>query len=199
MDNNKAFTAGVRIGGLTDRTEIKILLCYLLSSLKFPITSDQLTESISGQELVNYFELQDALHHLVSQNLILEENGFYSILPQGEEIACQLEKSLPFSVKERAYNAAVQLLQYESLKKENRYEISPLEGGGYLLKCSISDGDFPLFSIELYMPDEKLAKISGEQFILKGQDIFKCVLGITTDSPDMYMDFLKQASVKKED
>ena len=32
---------------------------------------------------------------------------------------------------------------------------------------------------------------AGEQFVLKGQDIFKVMLGITTDTPSMYKDFLK--------
>ena len=65
--DNKAITAGVRIGGLNDRTEIKILLCYLLSALGQPITQNQLIEVVCGQELVNYFEMQSALQHLLDQ------------------------------------------------------------------------------------------------------------------------------------
>ena len=69
MDNNTAFSAGVRFGGLTDRTEIKILICYLLTGAKQPLTEQQIVDTVIGQQLVNYFELLDALSHLTEQNL----------------------------------------------------------------------------------------------------------------------------------
>ncbi|MBQ5325330.1 MAG: DUF4364 family protein, partial [Oscillospiraceae bacterium] len=105
MDDNSAFSAGVRFGGLTDRTEIKILLCYLLTNASSPLTSQQIIDTIVGQELVNYFELQEALGLLVEQGLIVDDNDSYTITDEGKEISRELEKSLPFSVKERAYKA----------------------------------------------------------------------------------------------
>lgn len=189
---NSALTAGVRVGGLTDRTEIKILLCYLLSELKQPITQNQLIECVCGQELVNYFEMQSALQHLLDNNLIKEDENGYSILPEGKDIARQLESVVSTTVKRYAYTMAVNILQYESLKKQHKIKISPVEGGGFNLHCSIEDDEFTIFSMDIVMPDEKSAEFAGEQFILKGQDIFKCVLGITTDTPAMYRDFLSE-------
>lgn len=188
--DNQAFTAGVRVGGLSDRTEIKILLCYLLSALKEPITQNQLIECVCGQELVNYFEMQNALQHLLDSNLIKEDENGFTILPEGREIAEQLGGNVSTTVKRYAYTMATKLLQYDALKRQNHIKITPVEGGGYLLHCSIEDDNFCIFSVDIHMPDEESAKYAGEQFILKGQDIFKCVLGITTDSPEMYKDFL---------
>ena len=189
---NSALTAGVRVGGLTDRTEIKILLCYLLSELKQPITQNQLIECVCGQELVNYFEMQSALQHLLDNKLIKEDENGYSILPEGKDIARQLESVVSTTVKRYAYTMAVNILQYESLKKQHKIKISPVDGGGFNLHCSIEDDEFTIFSMDIVMPDEKSAEFAGEQFILKGQDIFKCVLGITTDTPAMYKDFLSE-------
>ena len=118
MDNNTAFSAGVRFGGLTDRTEIKILICYLLTGAKQPLTEQQIVDTIIGQQLVNYFELLDALSHLAEQKLIYEIDGMYSITEDGKEISRQLEKVLPFSVRERAYKAVIEVLQYDALKKQ---------------------------------------------------------------------------------
>ena len=192
MNENAAFSAGVRFGGLTDRTEIKILICYLLANAKQPLTDGQIIDTLIGQQLVNYFELQDALSHLTQQNIITENNGVYSITDEGMDISRQLEKALPFSVKERAYKAVIEILQYETLKKQNRTTITALEKGGYNLNCTISDNDFTLFSFDLHMPDEKSARFAEEKFIKYGQEIFKCVLGITTDNPAMYRDFLEK-------
>jgi len=190
MNENSAFSAGVRFGGLTDRTEIKILICYLLTNAKQPLTAQNIIDTLIGQQLVNYFELQDALSHLSSQNIITEDNGVYTITEEGIDISRQLEKALPFSVKERAYKAVIEILQYENLKRQNKTSITPLEKGGFNLNCTISDCDFTLFSFDLYMPDEKSAKLAEQQFIKYGQEIFKCVLGITTENPQMYKGFL---------
>lgn len=192
MDDNSAFSAGVRFGGLTDRTEIKILLCYLLTNASSPLTSQQIIDTIVGQELVNYFELQEALGLLVEQGLIVDDNDSYTITDEGKEISRELEKSLPFSVKERAYKAVIEILQYENLKRQNKTTITPVKDGGYNLNCTISDADFKLFSFDIHMPNEKSAKLAEENFIRYGQDIFKCVLGITTENPAMYKDFLEK-------
>jgi len=194
MDDNSAFSAGVRFGGLTDRTEIKILLCYLLTNVSSPLTSQQIIDTIVGQELVNYFELQEALGLLVEQGLIVDDNDSYTITDEGKEISRELEKSLPFSVKERAYKAVIEILQYENLKRQNKTTITPVKDGGYNLNCTISDADFKLFSFDIHMPNEKSAKLAEENFIRYGQDIFKCVLGITTENPAMYKDFLEKNS-----
>ena len=190
--DNKAITAGVRVGGLTDRTEIKILLCYLLSELKQPITQNQLIECVCGQELVNYFEMQSALRHLLDNNFITENEDGFSITAEGKEIARQLESVVSTTVKRYAYTMAVNILQYEALKKQHKIEITAVEGVGYNLHCSIEDNDFVIFSMDILMPDEKSAQFAGEQFILKGQDMFKCILGIMTDTPSMYKDFLNR-------
>ena len=189
MENN-AITAGVRVGGLTDRTEIKILLCYLLAELKQPITQNQLIECVCGQELVNYFEMQSALQHLLDNNFIKEDENGFSIMPEGKDIARQLESVVSATVKRYAYTMALNILQYEALKKQHKVTISPVDGGGYNLHCSIEDDNFTIFSIDILMPDEKSAEYAGQQFILKGQDMFKCMLGIMTDTPAMYKDFL---------
>ena len=190
--DNKAITAGVRTGGLSDRTEIKILLCYLLANLKQPITQNQLIECVCGQELVNYFEMQSALQHLLDSKLIKEDENGFSILPEGAEIAQQLESAVSTTVKRYAYTMAVNMLQYEALKKQHNVEISAVESGGYEVKCSIEDDNFSIFSMTLHMPDENSAKLARDQFIMNGQDIFKVMLGITTESPYMYRDFVKK-------
>ncbi len=188
--DNQAITAGVRVGGLTDRTEIKILLCYLLAELKQPITQNQLIECVCGQELVNYFEMQSALQHLLDNNLIKEDENGFSILPEGKDIARQLESVVSTTVKRYAYTMAVNILQYEALKKQHKIEITPVDGGGYNLHCSIEDDKFTIFSMDIVMPNKESAEFAGQQFILKGRDMFKCVLGVMTDTPAMYKDFL---------
>ena len=66
----EAFTAGVKMGGLTNDTEIRILLCYLIKSVG-PVTREAMEAALLQEELVNYFEFVGALNDLVAQWLRL--------------------------------------------------------------------------------------------------------------------------------
>ncbi len=188
--NNDAFIAGVRAGGLNSSTEIKILICYLLNTINSSITKQELLEVITSQELANYFELNDAFVKLVELNLIKEDGDKLYITNSGKEVAKELEKVLPISVVDRAYKAAIAMLEFNSLKKQNKTQIVKETDGSYTLKCSIEDPEFTAFAMQITMPDEQTAKIAKEKFILHAQDIFKIVLGITLDQKDMYKDIL---------
>ena len=51
----EAFTAGVRPGGLTDDTQIRMLLCYLVK-VAGPVKHETLQGALLQEQLVNYFE-----------------------------------------------------------------------------------------------------------------------------------------------
>ena len=70
-----AFTAGVKPGGLTTSTEIRILLCYLIQHAGTPLSQGELETALLGEELVNYFELASNLSNLLEQGFVREENG----------------------------------------------------------------------------------------------------------------------------
>ena len=52
MTANDAFTAGVRPGGLTSSTEIRLLLCYLVKNAG-PITRQEIENALMEEALVN--------------------------------------------------------------------------------------------------------------------------------------------------
>lgn len=87
-----AFTAGVKPGGLTTSTEIRILLCYLIQHAGTPLSQGELETALLGEELVNYFELASNLSDLLEQGFVREENGRYTILPAGADTLKQLAR-----------------------------------------------------------------------------------------------------------
>ena len=95
-----AFTAGVKPGGLTTSTEIRILLCYLIQHAGTPLSQGELETALLGEELVNYFELASNLSDLLEQGFVREENGRYTILPAGADIAEALADDVPRSVRD---------------------------------------------------------------------------------------------------
>ena len=78
MAANDAFTAGVRPGGLTSSTEIRLLLCYLVKNAG-PITRQEIENALMEEALVNYFEIGSCLDDITRQQLVTLTKGSYTI------------------------------------------------------------------------------------------------------------------------
>lgn len=90
----EAFTAGVKMGGLTNDTEIRILLCYLIKSVG-PVTREAMEAALLQEELVNYFEFVGALNDLVAQGLAIEGANGYTITEKGTTVLRLSRKICP--------------------------------------------------------------------------------------------------------
>lgn len=184
-----AFTAGVKPGGLTTSTEIRILLCYLVKCVATPLSQSEIETALVGEELVNYFELADNLAELCGKGMLQEHNGRYSLLPAGHEIANNLADDLPRSVKEAAVRAAVLAQQFARKEAQHKAEIVKNETG-YTVNCKIEDIGSVIFSFSLYMPDAQSAELVKTRFIESGADIFKLMLASLTGNKQMLRDIL---------
>ena len=89
MAANDAFTAGVRPGGLTDSTEIRLLLCYLVKNAG-PITRTEIENALMEEQLVNYFEIGSCLDDITRQQLVTLKEDRYSITEKGRRVAQEL-------------------------------------------------------------------------------------------------------------
>ena len=106
MAANDAFTAGVRPGGLTNSTEIRLLLCYLVKNAG-PITRTEIENALMEEALVNYFEIGSCLDDITRQSLVTLQNDRYAITEKGRKVAQELAYDLPRSVRERAVAAVI--------------------------------------------------------------------------------------------
>ena len=86
MAANDAFTAGVRPGGLTNSTEIRLLLCYLVKNAG-PITRTEIENALMEEALVNYFEIGSCLDDITRQSLVTLQNDRYAITEKGRKEA----------------------------------------------------------------------------------------------------------------
>ena len=58
-----AFTGGVAPGGLRSKSDIRILICYMLKSVNAPLSGDDIIKVLQEKSLANYFEASDAQCH----------------------------------------------------------------------------------------------------------------------------------------
>lgn len=159
------FSQGVEPGGLRSRNEIKILICYLADKLEKHLTVDELNEIICGEEIANYFELNQALELLRNNgNIITDSNGGLVITDIGRANLVTLEHDIPYVIREKALKAAVNLQTRIRREQENRIEISKVDNG-YYVSISVLDGEDELMSVRIFVADYEQASAVKEKFI----------------------------------
>ena len=171
MAANDAFTAGVRPGGLTSSTEIRLLLCYLVKNAG-PITR---------QEIENYCEIGSCLDDITRQQLVTLTKGSYTITEKGRKVAQELAYDLPRSVRERAVAAVLRCQTWA--RKEAKYSasITEKEDGHCTIRCTVKGLDSELFCLDLGTPDRLTAELVKKQFILKGNEIYQMLINKLTE------------------
>lgn len=175
----EAFTAGVKPGGLTDDTQIRILLCYLVKTTG-PLTRDTLQGALLQEQLVNYFEFADALADVEKQHLVaIDEESQYSITKKGSTVADTLALDLPRTVRESAIRAVMQIQSWRHKAAMNRARVEE-EDGEYTVWCAIGDLGSDVFRLQLAMPDKLTAETIKNNFTAHGSEIYSKIMDMLT-------------------
>ena len=178
-----AVSAGVsEIGGLFTTAEIRILLCYLFSSIGGAVPGKNLADLLHYEAIANCFEVNDSiafLHKNGQLKLVDEKEDTYVITEKGKSIAETLKTSLSLSVKERALKAALKMVSRYRNAKETDIKISR-EGERTFITCSALDGDSPFMSVKLMVTDEEQANYIKERFIDNPSRIYSEIIDIIT-------------------
>ncbi len=168
MENYDAFFEGVEPGGLRSRGEIKLLICYIICKIDGGITKSQLTDTLCRKSLANYFEISQALSDVMKTGNVRSEfiDGEEILYPTdlGKTNTAELEDELPYTVKETALNATVEMLTKFKRERENEIKIQP-HGNGFDVSISVMDGEDRLLSVTLFVADEEQAQTVKEKFL----------------------------------
>ena len=171
MAANDAFTAGVRPGGLTNSTEIRLLLCYLVKNAG-PITRTEIENALMEEALVNYFEIGSCLDDIARQQLITDK---------GRKVAQELAYDLPRSVREKAVAAVLRSQTWARKEAEYSARISEKADGHCSVRCQVKALDSELFCLDIGTPDRLSAEMVKKQFILKGNEIYQMLITKLTE------------------
>ncbi len=191
-----SYVAGVGSEGLQDLYEIKILICYLIDSVDFPLTKDQVNTIFQQEGAANYFKFAQAEQELISSGHLSvqkqpEGGECYVLEPLGKETAHKLQTSLPRSLRERVVRGAMNL--QAKLKKERQIQthIQKVEDG-YFVECVIHDVGSDLFSLKLFAPDQMQAEEIKERFSAFSGEVYKAVIGLLTNHPKAVEEVLRK-------
>lgn len=179
FEENDAFGAGVQPGGLRNRNEIKILVCYIMKTVDQCMTRQQLTDVIQGQSLANYFELSQAISELLSQGSItteIKDDEEYLVLTEmGKQVSVELERDIPRSVKEKAIKSAFKILTIAKNARENKIEIQQIDNG-YHVTFSMEDDQDVIMKLTIYVADIEQAENVKKNFLQDPTKVYSNIL-----------------------
>lgn len=174
--DDRAFSSGIASDGLRSRREIKILVCFILSRFSEPINRHDLIEIIQRDGLANYLETCAAIAALLENgNVMEEEEDMLTVTESGKTVGNSLLTSLPYSVRDKALTAGMQIVARRRSEKENRVELIPT-GNGITVKCDIMNAGLVLASASLYVPDARCAELVKERFLEDPESLYRLIL-----------------------
>ena len=178
----KAFTEGVRPGGLTESYQVNILVCFLLDTLNQPLSYDIIQEAAVGSQLVNYFELTNALSSLVNLGNITLEQGkenIYTLTRSGREMADTFTKKLPRSVRDRVLEAAQESLTKKRMENQLVFDVEKTNDG-YRMSICMKDIGTDLLAISLFLPNQESCDKVRSRFMRNSQEMYENILTMLT-------------------
>lgn len=188
------FDQGINLGGMRSKNEIKTLICYLYNSVKENMDKGIVIQAILKQGLANYFETSSAFDDLVMNGNLIpadDEHKTYSLTKNGAEIAKQLDSTVAYTIKEKAYACAVKLLAEKKKEIENKVNIMKNDNG-FTVECSVSGGDMELMKLDIYAPEMEQALILKKNFLDNPKKAYKIMLALLTKDKETVGEALEE-------
>lgn len=142
--------------------ENKLLILYIMSESKIPLTKNDLTQIVMGNNLMNYFAMQQMLGDLVNGGFITcyedKSKHFYRLEQKGENTLSLFKNRIPQKIRH-------QVSEYlsdngDQIKREKqivgRYTIE--SENEYLVTLRIIEHNKTTFNLELRVTSHKLAR-----------------------------------------
>lgn len=194
MEDFDAFTAGVEPGGLRNRSDIGILICYMLDTAAKPFCKEDIIGIVCDNGIANYFETSAAIAELEKCGNIFctdTDSELYTVTDNGKMIASQLQSTLPFVIRQKIVTATLNLLAKRKIENENPVTIKKADGGGYNVTFRITDSTRDLMTFTVFMPDLSQANTVKRNFHNNPERIYQIMLAAIIGEKEMVSEALK--------
>lgn len=176
-----AFVGGVQPGGLTNDFEVKLLVCYLLDSLKQPLLFEQLGEIFQNTGLVNYFEFVEAVSELERTgqltSSIQDGQQLLALTENGTVTAQTFYKTIPKSAREKALEEAKRLMEIQRCMDKVEITFAPATDG-WTLRVVLRDIGSDLLDMSVFLPTEGECLRVKQQIESDPTSFYSRVLGL---------------------
>ncbi len=177
-----ALTAGVLPGGLVSSAEVKVLICYILDSVKESVPVTRLCELLNYEGIANIFEVSDNIEALARGGHIVctdVDSESYTVTPSGTDIAKTLKTTVPMTVREKACRVTLGMLSKMRNAEETDIAITREDDNTYIT-CSALDNNKTIMSVKLMVSDEMQAVNIKNNFLENPAEIYTQIIDLLT-------------------
>jgi len=162
-----------RFGFIHDKSEIKLLILFVLRHFPDPVSFEALWDIITTcDDGVDYFEFTVCLKALVDNGHILLKNEMYSPTQKGVRNSYVTEANLPYSVREKAEQETATARMAQNRNTMIKTSNTAVPDGGFKVCLSLSDGIGDVVSMELFAANEKQALALEKGFRKNAEGIY---------------------------
>jgi predicted transcriptional regulator len=165
-----------------EKAENKVLLLYFTDLIKIPVSNMQLTRIMLENRFMNYFLLQQSLHELIQDKLVMvetrEDIDYYTISEEGLKILDMFLNILPVGIKKRldesieyirpVIRQEASVISEYTLENEDEYEV----------RCKIIENFRPLIDIRLSVGSREDARSICQNWKACAKEIYPQVIGV---------------------
>lgn len=161
-------------------TLYKLIVLYMLDSVKFKLTYSQISEFILDKEYMNFMTLQQVITDLQESGLIqsysMSSKTFYSITPEGQKTLSYFGSRIGWKFK-----SDIDRYLYEKrLELRNESSIAASfcknKNGEYDATLIATEKYSELINIKIPVPTEEMAQRVCDNWYSKNQEVYKYLM-----------------------
>jgi len=158
----------------------KLILLYLISKIKMPLSHAQITQFIMERAYMDYFSLQQYLTELIDSNLIVsqQENHKTRYIIANKGIT-----TLEYFINRIPENIRLEIDEYikknrQQLKKELEItaEYIPEKHSEYIVYCKVKENDITLMNLQISVASKEQAKKICDNWKRNAQNLYGSIL-----------------------
>jgi len=170
-----------RLGFINEKSEIKVLILYVLRRLPLPIDPESLAELVLIDGGVDYFDYKQCLFELEESAQVQEiETGKYAVTAKGTRNGEVLESVVPYSVRIKADKIIAPVIAEMRRSSMILANHEPCKGG-VTTYLALSDGLGNIFDLKILASGEEQAVKIEKNFKSNAESYYNRIIEMLSE------------------
>jgi len=164
----------------------KLIILYILSRVKFPLTNAQLTAFILEKEYTNYFNIQQAISELLDDDFIscetVRNSSLFSITESGLQTLHFFDNMISQGIKDDIEDYLAKNKHILQEEVSTTAEMYLVRKGEYMVHLKAVERESTLIDLSLTVPSEEEASIMCNNWKSKSSEIYAYLMSSLLES-----------------
>ncbi|MCQ2557731.1 MAG: DUF4364 family protein [Oscillospiraceae bacterium] len=168
-------------GFIHEKTDIKLLILFLIKDLPAPIEAAKLYDLCAECDGgIGYFVYSEAVEELILAGQMNQVDGEYVITENGKNNIVVVESALPYSVRNRA-EMLLEPVMEQLLRQSMIHTGSKKTESGVITELSMNDGAGEIISLRLLCGSEEQAAKIRKNFRHHAEDYYQKIIELLAE------------------